>query len=245
MERRLTGAARSTVATRLAMVNLMNGKPAEALRALNTTRLVELPADVKRARLLLEAKSLSDLSRTDQALDLLESERGAEVDRLRADIFWTGRRWREAGEAHERILDEAWRGQTPLGDGARSDVMRAAISYVMANEGLSLDRLRSKFATKMAQSSDARTFAFVTGASRSKATDIREMARAAAAAGADTLSDFMTAYRERYPAYSAAIRQKKPDAPSAPPAAEPVAPTPAPAATGATPEAAPAAPGRS
>ncbi len=246
IERRLTGAARSTVATKLAMVELMNGKPAEAVRALNTTRLVELSADVKRARLLLEAKALSDLSRTDQALDLLESERGPEVDRLRADIFWTGRRWREAGEAHERMLDEAWRGEKPLGDSARSDVMRAAISYVMADEGLSLDRLRSKFATKMAQSSDARTFAFVTGANRSKSADIREMARAAAAAGADTLSEFMQAYRERYPAFSAPARQKKPDAPAAPPTAEttPQTPAPTPAATGATPDAPPPA-GRS
>lgn len=248
IERRLSGAARSTVAARLAMVDLMNGKPAEALRALNTTRLIELPSDVKRARLLLEVKALSDLSRTDQALELIEAERGVEVDRLRADIFWTGRRWREAGEAHERILDEAWRGQTPLGDGARADVMRAAISYVMANEGLALDRLRSKFATKMAQSSDARTFAFVTGANRSKAADIREMARAAAAAGADSLSDFMQAYRERYPAYSAAMRQKKPDGPSVPPGAEaaPQTPAPTPAVTGAAPEAPGAtAPGRS
>lgn len=242
IERRLTGAARSTVAARLAMVDLMNSKPAEALRALNSTRLVEQPSDVRRARLLLEVKALSDLSRTDQALELLEGERGREVDRLRADIFWTGRRWREAGEAHERILDEAWRGSEPLADGARADVMRAAISYVMANEGLSLDRLRSKFATKMAQSSDARTFAFVTGANRSRAADIREMARAAAAAGADTLSDFMQAYRERYPAYSAAARQKKPDGPAAETASQTPAPTPA--AAGAAP-AAPTAPGRS
>ncbi|WP_054143683.1 hypothetical protein [Bosea sp. AAP35] len=245
IERRLTGAARSTVAARLAMVNLMNAKPAEALRALNTTRLVELPGDVKRARLLLEAKALSDLSRTDQAMDLLESERGPEIDRLRADIFWTGRRWREAGEAHERILDEAWRGEKPLSDGQRADVMRAAISYVMSDEALSLDRLRSKFAGKMAQSSDARTFAFVTGANRTKSADIREMARAAAAAGADTLSDFMQAYRERYPAISAAARQNKPDAPALPPSTEPpAAPTPTPA--GAEADAAPPAPpGRS
>jgi tetratricopeptide (TPR) repeat protein len=246
IDRRLTGAARSTVAARLAMVNLMNNKPAEALRALNTTRLVELPADVKRARLLLEAKALSDLSRTDQALDLLEVERGPEIDRLRADIYWTGRRWREAGEAHERMLDEAWRGETPLTDSQRGDVMRAAISYVMADEGLSLDRLRSKFATKMAQSTDARTFAFVTGANRSKATDIREMARAAAAAGADNLSDFMQAYRERYPAYSAAARPKTPPA-GAPAAEAPAPPAPAatPAASAGAPAPAPAPPGRS
>jgi len=211
MDRRLSGAARSTVAARLAMIDLMNGKPADAVRALNTTRLVELPADVKRARLLLEAKALSDLSRTDQALEMLEVERGPEIDRLRADIYWTGRRWREAGEAYERLLGESWRGDGALGDSERADVMRAGVSYVMASENLSLDRLRSKFAPKMARGADARTFAFITGADRTRAADIREMARATA--NADTLSDFLKAYRERYPAYSAAMR--KPQAPAA------------------------------
>lgn len=211
MDRRLSGAARSTVAARLAMIDLMNGKPADAVRALNTTRLIELPADVRRARLLLEAKALSDLSRTDQALEMLEVERGPEIDRLRADIYWTGRRWREAGEAYERLLGESWRGDGALGDSERADVMRAGVSYVMASENLSLDRLRSKFAPKMARGADARTFAFITGADRTRASDIREMARATA--NADTLSDFLKAYRERYPAYSAAMR--KPQAPAA------------------------------
>ncbi|MFJ5370227.1 hypothetical protein ACIPIA_13480, partial [Bosea sp. CER48] len=227
MDRRLTGAARSTVAARLAMIELMNGKPAEAVRALNSTRLVELPADVKRARMLLEAKALSDLSRSDQALEMLERERGAEVDRLRADILWTARRWQEAGEAYERILDESWRGDAALTDPERADVMRAGVSYVMANEALSLDRLRSKFAPKMARSADARTFAFVTGASRSRPADIREMARATA--NADSVSEFLKAYRERYPGLSAAMRkpQQQPDplpSPAQGATAEPAAP---------------------
>lgn len=217
METRLTGAARSTVAARLAMVGLMNRKPAEALQALNATRLIELPGDVKRARLLLEAKALSDLSRTDQALEMLEAERGPEVDRLRADIYWAGRRWREAGEAHERLLGESWRGNVPLKDSERADVMRSAISYVMADEALQLDRLRAKFAAKMAESSDARTFAFVTGANRNNLADIREMARAAASS--DTISDFMKAYRERYPAYASAMRGKPQAEPAPPPPA--------------------------
>ncbi len=210
MEARLSGAARSTVAARLAMIALMNGKPDEALQALHATRLLELPADVRRARLLLEAKALSDLSRTDQALEMLERETGPEVDRLRADIYWTGRRWREAGEAHERILAESWRGPGAIQDGERGDVMRAAISYVMAGEALQLDRLRAKFAAKMAESVDARTFAFVTGADRGSATDIREMARAAGSAR--TISDFLKAYRERYPALASPPRgQPQPD----------------------------------
>ena len=194
-------------ARRLAMIRLMNGKPAEALQAIVSTRLAELPADVKRARLLLEAKALSDLSRTDQAIELLEGENGPEIDRLNADILWSGRRWREAGEALERILGESWRGQAPLADGERGDVMRAAIAYVMSNEALSLDRLRTKFATKMAQGADARLFGFVTGASRASAADIREAARSAA--GSDTMTDFLKEYRKRYPAYSSAVRERR------------------------------------
>lgn len=205
MENRLTGAARSTVAARLAMVRLMSGKPAEALAAIQTTRLPELPADVRRARLLLEAKALSDLSRTDLALEILTAERGPEIDRLRADVLWGGRRWREAGEAHERILDQKWRQKAPLAPSDRADVMRAGVAYVMADEALSLDRLRTKYAAKMADSDDARTFGFVTGADKMKSSDIRELARSVASA--DTTSIFLNEYRKRYPNYASSLKK--------------------------------------
>jgi tetratricopeptide (TPR) repeat protein len=224
IDNRLTGAGRATVATRLAMIRLMSGKPAEALAALNTTRLPELPREVKRARQLLEAKALSDLSRTDLALEILASERGPEVDRLKADILWTARRWREAGEAHERILGDAWRGPGPLDERQRADAMRAGVAYVMADEPLSLDRLRAKYAAPMAQTPDARTFAFVTAANRAAPGDLRELSRRVA--NADTLTEFMAEYRKRYPDYASALRARQqkeaegaaaPDAPATPP----------------------------
>ncbi len=207
IDNRLTGAARATVATRLAMIRLMSEKPSEALSALTTTRLPELPREVKRARQLLEAKALSDLSRTDLALELLASERGPEVDRLRADILWTARRWRDAGEAHERILGDAWRGPGPLDERQRADAMRAGVAYVMADEPLSLDRLRAKYAGPMAQTPDARTFAFVTGANRAAPGDLRELARRVA--NADTLTEFMSEYRKRYPDFASALRARQ------------------------------------
>jgi tetratricopeptide (TPR) repeat protein/cell division septation protein DedD len=206
IDNRVTGAARAIVATRLAMIRLLNAKPAEALRALSSTRLPELPRDVKRARQLLEAKALSDLSRTDLALEVLGAESGPEVDRLRSDILWTARRWREAGEAHERILGEAWRGPETLNERQRADTMRAAVAYVMADEVLSLDRLRAKYANPMSQTPDARTFAFITGANRARTGDLRELARNVA--NADTLTEFMSEYRKRYPDYASSLRKR-------------------------------------
>jgi tetratricopeptide (TPR) repeat protein len=207
VDNRLHGAAKATVAAQLAMIRLMNRRPSEALTTLATSRLPELPKDVKRARLLLEAKALSDLSRTDLALELLSGEDGPEVQRLKADILWSGRRWREAGEVHEAILDMAWRSKTPLADRERADVMRAAVAYVMSDEGIQLDRLRTKYALKMAESPDARTFAFITGLDKSRPSDVRDLARSVA--GADTVSQFMDEYRKRYPDYASAMRQKQ------------------------------------
>jgi tetratricopeptide (TPR) repeat protein len=236
IEKRLNGAARSTVAARLAMVRLMNFKPAEALAAIVSTRQAELPQDVRRARLLLEAKALSDLSRTDLALEILATENGPEIDRLRADIMWTGRRWREAGEAHERILGESWRGKEALTERERRDVMRAGMAYVMADEALSLDRLRTKFAARMAETPDARSFAFVTGADRTRTTDMRELARSVS--NADTVSEFLSEYRKRYPGFAATSR--KPQAAGAPqPEQGATAAQPSPASGGASPAATP------
>jgi tetratricopeptide (TPR) repeat protein len=208
VEHRLTGAARATVAARLATVRLMDGKPQAALQAIQATRLPQLPAEIKRARILLEARALSDLSRTDLALEVIAGESGPEIDRLRADILWTGRRWRDAGEAHERLAGTRWQGAEALDDRERLDVLRAAIAYSLAEEALALDRMRTRFSPKMADSRDARTFAFLTQPNAAGTRAFREIARGVTSA--DTLSDFLAEYRKRYPEAAVAERRRRP-----------------------------------
>jgi hypothetical protein len=239
IDHRVTGAQRSALAARLAVIYLLNRKPAAALAALKTTRLTELPWNVRRARNLLEARALSDLSRTDLALEMIANEQGADVDRLAADIQWQGRRWRAAGEVYERILGDRWKDRTPLDARERADVIRAAIGYSLADETLALDRLRSKFAAAMSDADDARAFQLVTSPSPARAAEIRELARQVARS--DTLADFLAEYRKRYPDIppGASRPRVEASAPSPAPApAEPRAAGPAPPA--AAPAAAPA-----
>ncbi|KQP96666.1 hypothetical protein [Methylobacterium sp. Leaf117] len=197
VDRRLTGASRAGVATRLAAIRLMDDKPLQALQTLDNTYLPELPEDLRRARALLRARALSDLSRTDLALETIEGETGADAERLRADILWTGRRWREAGEAHEGLVGDAWRRRVPLEDAARTDILRAAIAYGLAGETLDMERLRGKFADAMAESGDARTFALLTQANAVRTPGFREIAQKATSA--ETLQAFLSEYRKRYP----------------------------------------------
>ena len=197
IDHRLEGAARSSVSARLATIRLMEGRPLQALQTLDATHLPELPDDVRRARALLRARALSDLSRTDLALETVEGETGADAERLRADILWAARRWREAGEAHEMILGPAWRSGKPLDETARADVIRAGIAYGLAGESLGLERLKAKFAGPMAESADARTFAMLTRPDAPRSAAFRDAALRATKA--ETLAAFLSEYRKRYP----------------------------------------------
>ena len=222
IDNRLTGPARSAVAARLATIRLMDDKPMRALQVLDATNLPELPGELKRARALVRARALSDLTRTDLALETIEEESGPDIERLRADIYWGARRWREAGESHEALLGEAWRAGRPLNEQARADAVRAAIAYDLAGEAIGLERLKAKFSEAMAESPDARTFALLTGANPTKTPEFRAIA--ARATKAETLSAFLAEYRKRYPetalperGAAAAERQSSVEAPGTPP----------------------------
>ena len=218
IDHRLTGPARSSVATQLATIRLMDGKPLMALEAIEGTYLPELPRDLRRARALLRARALSDLSRTDLALETIEGEAGPDAVRLRADILWSARRWREAGEAHEALLGDAWRTGKALDDATRADVIRAGIAYDLAGEPIGLERLKAKFSGAMAESADARTFALLTSADAIRKPGFREIAQKATSA--ETLAAFLAEYRKRYPEVSLPARgepEKRADGQGTPP----------------------------
>jgi len=207
VDNRLGGLQRGRVAARLAVLHLLNRKPAEAVRTLKATRANDLPEDVRRGRLVLEARALSELSRTDLALEMLAAQKGDDIDRLRADVLWRGKRWREAGEAFETLLGDRWQGAGELTDAERADVMRAGVCYVLADDRLALDRLRQKYAPKMADSIDARPFALVSGDSRARQREFRDIARSVVAE--DTMTEFLNVYRQRYPDAAGAPRNPR------------------------------------
>ena len=202
VDNRLSGLARSQVAARLSVLYLMNRKPVEAIEALRATRMGELPPDLRRARTLLEARALSELSRTDLAMEMLAPQAGEDVNRLRADVLWRGKRWRDAGEAFEVVLGDRWQDGPALTAAERNDVMRAGICYVLADDALGVDRLRTKYAPRMADSADTRAFTTITGDASAKGKEFRDLARSVVSV--ETLTDFLAAYRKRYPGIAGA-----------------------------------------
>jgi tetratricopeptide (TPR) repeat protein len=197
VDKRLEGAARAQVAARLAMVYLTNRKPDRAITALRSTRIADLSGELRQQRLLLEARAQSDVGRHDLALDIISNISGREAIRLRSDIYWAARRWREASEQIELYYADRWRDFKPLNPAEKGDVIRAVVGYALAEDAIGLARFREKYAPLM--SGDADRIAFDT-ASKPAGVNSSEFAEIAKmAAKVDTLDGFLREMKTRFP----------------------------------------------
>ncbi|MEA2891825.1 MAG: hypothetical protein QOI05_2618 [Bradyrhizobium sp.] len=197
VDHRLEGAARAQVAARLAMVYLMNRKPDRAIAALRTTRIADLAGELRQQRLLLEARAQSDIGRRDLGLDIISNISGREAIRLRSDIFWAARRWRESSEQIELYYGDRWRDFKPLNPMEKGDVIRAVVGYALAEDAIGLSRFREKYAPLMSGEADRAAFDI---ASKPASTNSAEFAQIAKmAASVDTLDGFLREMKARFP----------------------------------------------
>jgi tetratricopeptide (TPR) repeat protein len=197
VDHRLEGAARAQVAARLAMVYLMNRKPDRAIAALRTTRIADLSGELRQQRLLLEARAQSDVGRHDLALDIISNISGREAVRLRSDIYWAARRWRESSEQIELYYADRWRDFKPLNPVEKGDVIRAVVGYALAEDAIGMARFREKYAPLM--SGDADRSAFETASKPAAANSAEFVQIAKLAASVDTLDGFLREMKTRFP----------------------------------------------
>jgi hypothetical protein len=197
IDHRLQGAARAQVATRLAVVYLMNRKPDRAMAILRSTRTADLSNELRNQRLLLESRALSDLKRYDVALEVIAHVPGQEAVRLRSDILWAAKRWAESAEQLELLYGNRWQDWAPLADTERGDILRAAIGFALGEDTIGLMRFREKYTAKMAEGPDRRAFEVITAPAGTGGAEFREVAKAVAAI--DTLDGFLRALKTRFP----------------------------------------------
>jgi hypothetical protein len=222
----LQGAARAQVATRLAVIYLMNRKDDRALAVLRATRSNDLTNELRNQRLLLEARALSDMKRYDLALEVIANVDGREAIRLRSDIDWAARRWREAAEQIELMYGDRWKDWAPLNDIERADILRAELGFALGEDTLGLGRFREKYAAKMAGTPDAHAFEVVSAPLGTSGNEFAAIAHAAAAV--DTLDGFLRDMQARYPDAGVTPPDPTPPQAAAPPLAAPAEASPVP-----------------
>ena len=218
VDHRLQGAARAQIASRLAVVYLMNRKPDRALAVLRGTRTANVSDELRNQRLLLEGRALSDTGRPDLALEVIANLDGREVTRLRSDILWSAKRWDESAEQIELMYGERYKDFTPLSDVEQQDILRAEIGYALSSDTVGLIRFREKYAAKMATTPDGHIFEIVSAPLGSSGDQFGAIAHAATSI--DTLEGFLRDMKARYPESAGSG-----PLPAAPVASQPAPPT--------------------
>ena len=197
IDKRLEGAARAQVAARLAMVYLTNRKPDRAIAALHGTRIADLSGELRQQRLLLEARAQSDIGRHDLALDIISNLNGREAIRLRSDIYWAARQWRQSSEQIELYYADRWRDFKPLNPVEKGDVVRAIVGYALADDAIGLARFHEKYGPLMSSAADRAVFETASKPAGSSSADFARIAKLAASV--DTLDGFLRDMKTRFP----------------------------------------------
>ncbi len=145
IDNRLQGVAKSSVASDLAAIYLMDRNPQKALQALWSTRTTLLPKNVMQERRVLEARALVELGQPDKALDALGNDASPDGNDVRADIYWAQRDWTHAAGVLEKTLGDRYKSDSPLAIADEGRLIRAAVAYSLLKDQPSLNRMNDRW----------------------------------------------------------------------------------------------------
>lgn len=201
VEERLEGVGRAQIAADLAMIHLRDRKPEKALVAIELSRQPNMPTELLGERRILEAKAYLDLGRTEQAVEVLERDRSAAAQRIRADAAWRDRDWPRAAAELRQVLAMRPRG-APLNPDDRNVILRTAVALTFAENSAGLVALRREWGAAMAGTPDAASFDVVSTGADASGAKLREIATVVART--DLLDRFLRDLKSRMTATAGA-----------------------------------------
>lgn len=186
---RLEGREKAEAGTRLAEVLLMDERPADALRALETSKVEDIPDGMAGDRRFMRAEALLKLKQTEKALQVIAADHNDRFDLLRAQIYWQAGKWNKA----RLVLARLTGGYDPaaLTDPEARLLLRRAVALRLAHNRKGIAFLRERFDGGMEKTKLGRAFKAVVGRSTENVNDFEELARQAAEL--DTFAAFLDA----------------------------------------------------
>ncbi len=194
VEHRLTGTEKARVATRLAVLHLMNKLPDNALSVLQSSATPGLPVGFINERRHLSVRALAELGRGMEALSLLAGDFSRDADLLRADIYWKENEWSATTDAIERLLKPESI-SAPLSPFVSAHILKLAVARSLAQDTAALHAVNVRYAGVMADDANGEAFALITSEVDRTAFSYRELPAAIAQIGG--FEAFMENYRDR------------------------------------------------
>ncbi len=200
---RLENEEQARVALRLGALLLIDKDSREAMKYLALARdryAALLEGEARAAKLkeidLLRARGLSQLNRTEEAIEMLNRfDPDPQVNRLRADIAWQAGLWEDAAEAlQDLILDEALDPGRPLTRAQADLLLNRAVSLNLSGNRVALNNMRERYEDQMKRTRHSRLFDVVTRPRQMAIMADRETIEAIVSE-VDMFADFLDSYR--------------------------------------------------
>ena len=196
---RLSGKDKARVATRLALVQLLDRKPNAALATLDAAAGAngarDIAPELLRQRQQLRARALLELHRADEALAILGDDRSVAADQLRADIYWRDKNWPEVAKTFARLAEVARVREGQLDEEAARNILNWGTALTLAGDQPGIAKLTATYGTAMEASPFRDAFRVISGGGIASSGDIRQLAGKVAQVA--DLQGFMASYRER------------------------------------------------
>jgi hypothetical protein len=190
---RLTGIDRVKVASRLAVIDLLDHKPEEAITALDFVQAKDIPADLAVERHRLRAQALMETGQSEQALAEIAGDNAREAELLRADIYAKDKNWGKVAEVYARLVGSPNQGAF---DAPRENLLtKLAIALVLAGDRPSVNKLHADFLPKLKDGPNKDAFELLT----SNGSPVNSIDSAALSLRFSELAQFQSAmdsYRE-------------------------------------------------
>ncbi|SNS39072.1 MULTISPECIES: hypothetical protein [unclassified Azospirillum] len=215
---RLAGVEKAQVGTRLAGIRLLDGKPTDAVAALDASQVEGIPPELAEERRLLRARALSQSGKGMDAIQLLTGDQSSNANLLRVDIAMRDKKWPQAAQALGDVIGPPPAAGTALDAKTSGLVVQRAVALSLAQDNAGLEALRRDFGPLMEKTKDATAFRVLT-----RPEEAAGLADAATIRSRITEIDLFRSFLDNYRAKSA----DKPAPAAAPAPAEPAATPPA------------------
>lgn len=146
---RLEKVERSRVGARLGLIYLLNREPEHTLEVLELTGYGALPPELQRQRNHLAAMAYGDLGKTKTALEMLKDDYSDQAKKIRLDLFWKVKDWKNVVAGAEDILASRRNLTAPLSAEEAQTLIRLAVAYTFEGDTLQLQYLRDYFTPLM------------------------------------------------------------------------------------------------
>ena len=193
---RLKGSAQAVVASRLAMIYLLDAKPQDALNILHATRDSQIPDDIMDRRRMIEARTLIELGRYEEAEVMIEEYKSQESEDLRTDIYWKSENWDKYIRHENRMLGNRHQQEADLSATERLAILRLSVAYVINDDKVGAKSLRQKYKTYMDDGLYGDTFEVITAERQLTDLNVRRLTRSIASVG--KLESFMESYKAEF-----------------------------------------------